>query len=239
MLDKGVPEMGFTLGGLAELGDDAVRCLVARDSAGVVHAVTSWLPVYQAGQVVGWTLDMMRRRPDAGNGMMEFLIASAALRFKEEGAQFLSLSGAPLAHHVPGSRSPLPQRLLDRIGRAIEPVYGFGSLLAFKAKFQPVYRPLMLAYPESAALPGIAVAIARAYLPALTSRQAIHLIRLSLRRTGPRRTGPGGGTAPGPPPATPSAIDPPRPAGAPPAVPPSHRETPVLARRGPGPPEGD
>jgi phosphatidylglycerol lysyltransferase len=204
----------------------------------VVHAVTSWLPVYQAGEAVGWTLDMMRRRPDRGNGLMEFLIASAALRFKEEGAQFLSLSGAPLAHHAPRPRSSVPQRLLDRIGRAIEPVYGFGSLLAFKAKFQPVYRPLMLAYPESAVLPGIAVAIARAYLPALTPRQAVQLIRLSLHRTGSRRSQPGGGTAPGQTPAIPPAGDLPGMAVAPPAVPPAHRHGPVLAGSGPGLPEG-
>ena len=29
---KGLPEMGFTLGGLDELDDDAVRCLVAVDA---------------------------------------------------------------------------------------------------------------------------------------------------------------------------------------------------------------
>jgi len=196
--DKGVPEMGFTLGGLTELGGDDVRCLVAQDSEGRVHAGTSWLPVYRCGHVVGWTLDMMRRRPDAPNGLMEFLIASAALRFRQEGARFLSLSAAPLARHDPQPEASWAQRVLDRVGHAVEPVYGFGSLLAFKAKFQPVYRPLMLAYPESAALPGIAVAIVRAYLPALTVRQAVRLVRLTLRHPGRRAAGPPGPAAPAP-----------------------------------------
>ncbi|NUT38211.1 MAG: DUF2156 domain-containing protein, partial [Hamadaea sp.] len=44
--DKGMPEMGFTLGGLDELDDPAVRCLVAVDAQRTVHGVTSWLPVY-------------------------------------------------------------------------------------------------------------------------------------------------------------------------------------------------
>ncbi len=189
VLDKGVPEMGFTLGGLAELGDDAVRCLVALDGTGRVHAVTSWLPVYQSGEVIGWTLDMMRRRPDAHNGVMEFLIAKAALRLKDEGAQFVSLSGAPLARNGTHFDLSLPQRLLDRLGHALEPVYGFRSLLAFKAKFQPVYRPLLLAYPESAALPAIAYAIGRAYLPVLTARQALRLARLTLFGSGSRSRG--------------------------------------------------
>jgi len=58
----------------------------------------------------------------------------------------------------------------------MEPVYGFQSLLGFKAKFQPVYQPLYLAYPDPAALGSIATAIGRAYLPHLTSRQALRLL---------------------------------------------------------------
>ena len=57
------------------------------------------------------------------------------------------------------------RQLLDRVGRQLEPVYGFRSLLRFKAKFDPAYRPLYLLYPDPAALPAIGTAIARAYLP--------------------------------------------------------------------------
>jgi len=66
----------------------------------------------------------------------------------------------------------------------MEPVYGFQSLLAFKAKFQPVYQPLYLTYPDPAALGSIATAIGRAYLPHLTSRQALRLLA-KLRRPHP------------------------------------------------------
>jgi lysylphosphatidylglycerol synthetase-like protein (DUF2156 family) len=55
-------------------------------------------------------------------------------------------------------------------------VYGFGSLLAFKAKFQPEYRPLHLCYPDPAALPAIGLAVARAYLPDLTAPQSARLL---------------------------------------------------------------
>lgn len=50
--EKDLPEMGFTLGGLAELDDPAVRLLLAEDAAGRVHGVTSWLPVHDAGACV-------------------------------------------------------------------------------------------------------------------------------------------------------------------------------------------
>jgi phosphatidylglycerol lysyltransferase len=175
--DKGLPEMGFTLGGLDELGDDAVRCVIAVDADRTVHGVTSWLPVYRDGAVTGWTLDFMRRRESGFRGVMEFLIASAALEFQHEGAELMSLSGAPLARLDRGEQPDMLQRLLDISGRALEPVYGFRSLLAFKAKFQPEYRPLYMTFPDAAALPAIASAIGRAYLPTLDTTRTVRLLR--------------------------------------------------------------
>ncbi|RKT54333.1 bifunctional lysylphosphatidylglycerol flippase/synthetase MprF [Saccharothrix australiensis] len=188
--DKGLPEMGFTLGGLEELSGEGVRCLIAVDADRTVHGVTSWLPVYAEGRVVGWTLDFMRRRGSAFTGSMEFLIASAAMTFKEEGAGFVSLSGAPLARLDRGVRACGLQRVLDVTGQLLEPVYGFRSLFAFKAKFQPVYRPMFMAYPDSAALPRIANAVSRAYLPDMSVRQGVRLARLVARRRFGRRLSP-------------------------------------------------
>ena len=183
MADKGLPEMGFTLGGLDELNDPDIRCLIAVGADGTVHGITSWMPVYASGRPVGWTLDFMRRNTEPGTlrGVMEFLIATAATAFREEGAHFVSLSGAPLARLDRGERPTVLQPLLDKIANTMEPVYGFRSLLHFKAKFQPLYQPLYLAYPDPAALGSIAAAIGRAYLPHLTSRQALHLLTKLLR----------------------------------------------------------
>jgi len=173
---KGLPEMGFTLGGIDELDDPQVRCLVAVDAEGQLHGVTSWLPVHDSGSIIGWTLDFMRRSPEGFPGVMEFLIGSAALGLQTEGAQFVSLSGAPLARVDPGAPTGL-QSLLDVMGRTLEPVYGFRSLLAFKAKFGPAYRPLFMAYPETAVLPRIANGISRAYVPRITLRQGLRMFR--------------------------------------------------------------
>jgi len=176
--DKGLPEMGFTLGGLNELNDPNVRCLIAVGADGTVHGITSWMPVYAGGRPVGWTLDFMRRNTEPGTfrGVMEFLIAKAALTFRDEGARFISLSSAPLARLDRGEQPGALQRLLDVIANTMEPVYGFQSLLHFKAKFQPVYQPLYLAYPDPAALGSIATAIGRAYLPHITLRQTVRLL---------------------------------------------------------------
>jgi phosphatidylglycerol lysyltransferase len=187
---RGLPEMRFTLGGVDELADDEVRCLLAVDAQGRVHGITSWLPVYREGSVTAWTLDVMRRSPGGANGVMEFLIATAAQRFRDEGADFVSLSGVPLAHRERSPAAGLP-RLLDRAATWLEPVYGFRALLAFKAKFQPQYRPLYLAYADPAALPAIGSAVLRAYLPELTAGQGLRLAAgcFALRRAASRSDG--------------------------------------------------
>ncbi|MEI4271457.1 DUF2156 domain-containing protein [Klenkia sp. LSe6-5] len=201
---KGLPEMGFTLGGLDELADPAVRCLLSVGPGGRVHGITSWLPATRDGVRVGWTLDLMRRSPGCPPGTMEFLVGTAALTFQAEGCSFVSLSGAPLAFPDDGESDALA-RLLEATGRLVEPVYGFRSLLAFKAKFQPRHRPLWLVHLDPADLPRIARAVSLAYLPHLSAGQAVRLGRALLagrRRPTTRPGGPGpSAPQPGPTPA--------------------------------------
>lgn len=161
---KHTPELGFTLGGVAEAMDPRVRVGIAVDGEGTVHGVTSWLPVLdENGKPRGWTLDMMRRRSDGFRPVVEFMIAEACLTFQAEGAEVVSLSGAPLVRSEQGRPSAI-QKTLDVMGTVMEPLYGFASLHAFKAKFQPRREPLFLVYRGAGDLPRIGVAVLRAYL---------------------------------------------------------------------------
>ena len=184
--DKELPEMGFTLGTVEEALDGDVRIALAVDAEGVVQAALSWLPVYRggadegagAGGVRGWTLDVMRKRNGPGaNNMIEFLIARSALEFKEEGADYVSLSGAPLARSGDDDEVAVLDRGLDLLGQALEPYYGFRSLHQFKSKFNPRIEPVYLCFRDEADLPRIGVAIGRAYLPGATTRQLASLAR--------------------------------------------------------------
>ena len=176
--EKELPEMGFTLGGIDELRDDEVRLMIAVDADDRIVGVTSWLPSYTAGRVTGWTLDFMRRVPDGPNGVMEFLIARSAEQFRADGIEFLSLSTAPLTRANSSSLEDTGiARMLRYIGSRLEPVYGFRSLFNFKRKFQPEFRPVYMAYPDSLSLPAIGLALARAYVPSLSPRQAVQFMR--------------------------------------------------------------
>ncbi|MEV7605471.1 DUF2156 domain-containing protein [Paenarthrobacter sp. NPDC089322] len=182
--DKALPEMGFTLGGLDELKDPEVLCCVAVDDEGLVHGVTSWLPVFTDGTVSGWTLDFMRRRTTGFKGVMEFLIASAVNHFKDDVPQ-ISLSGSPLANagNDPGDGDHTAlDRVLAMLGNALEPMYGFKSLAAFKSRFQPEHRTLYMYYQDPLALPSIGLAVGSAYLPGLSPAQSAGLLRQMVAR---------------------------------------------------------
>lgn len=165
--DQRTPELGFTLGGVTEALDPRVRVALAVDADGLVHGVTSWLPVHGPdGTVRGWTLDMMRRRHDGFRPTIEFLIAEACLAFRAEGAELVSLSGAPLIRSGSGPDLPVGplQRGVDRAARLMEPLYGFASLHAFKAKFQPRPVPLHLVWTRAHHLPLIGLALLVAFV---------------------------------------------------------------------------
>jgi lysylphosphatidylglycerol synthetase-like protein (DUF2156 family) len=187
-----LPELGFTLGGLAEAADPEVRVAVAMDADGLVHGVTSWLPSHRPndGAVTGWTLDVMRRREgaDGFRPVMELLIAASLTRFRDEGCAWASLSASPLAAVSGADRSDAARRtvatdlILRQVAARLEPLYGFRSLHAFKAKFSPRFEPLFLVYPNDLALLRISVALARAYLPDVRLRDLA-----ALRPGRPRR----------------------------------------------------
>ncbi|MEF2976953.1 phosphatidylglycerol lysyltransferase domain-containing protein [Subtercola sp. YIM 133946] len=183
--DKALPEMGFTLGGVDEALDPHVKTALALDENDAVQGVLSWLPVYgdsvEPGEQVikGWTLDLMRRKDDGFKPVMEFLIASSCLHFQQEGALFVSLSGAPLAHADDAGEPSGIDAVLDSLGKILEPLYGFQSLHNFKTKFNPRYERMSLLYRDEADLPKIALGLTRAFLP---NESLLGIARMGLQR---------------------------------------------------------
>lgn len=192
--DKGLPEMRFTLGTVEEALDPEVYVGLAVDGGGNLHGVTSWLPVYgpaaPAGdgdraepRIVGWTLDLMRRRDGGFGPVMEFLIASSALHFSQAGYAFVSLSGAPLVRPDGADAGPVDQ-VLARLGALLEPLYGFSSLHRFKQKFNPRSASLHLLYRDEGDLPRIGIALTRAYLPDASMRDLVTSAAGTAKRSG-------------------------------------------------------
>lgn len=157
---KRLPELGFTLGSLASIENPAVRTYYAMGVAGKVQGFVSWLPMYGTQ---GWALDLMRRRCDAMQGLMEFLIASSILRFQEEGYSSVGLGASPLAP-VQRERQLCPiEKFLHHSIPTFNRFYRFNSLFTFKRKFQPEWKPLYMFYPSIKSFPRVTLALTTLY----------------------------------------------------------------------------
>jgi phosphatidylglycerol lysyltransferase len=156
-------ELGFNLGvfSLEALSD--TRTIVASTADGRVCAFLTWLP-YRGGRAL--VLDAMRRRDDAPAGVMELLIARAALRFKDEGIEAISLATAPLASvDDTGAGTPYDKGV-RLVFDHFSGFYGYRSLFQFKKKFNPTWEGRYLVFPRPDLLPRVVWALVRVHTSA-------------------------------------------------------------------------
>ena len=142
-------ELGFTLSRhgdvLDQLADGATDLWSVAGPDGTIWAWCTWRH-YRNG--AARVIDIMRRRPDAPNPAMDFLLATTLEHYREDGVALASLASVPRSHG----------RLADRI-------YPTRSLRAYKQKFAPRWEPRWLAIPRRWQEPFAQLAIARAYCP--------------------------------------------------------------------------
>ena len=101
------------------------------------------------------SVDLMRHRPDAPNGVMDYLFTELMLWGRGEGYRWFNLGMAPLSGLEGDGDSPLWRRLATLVFRHGEHFYNFRGLRAYKQKFGPAWTPLYLASPGGVALPAI------------------------------------------------------------------------------------
>lgn len=174
LADKGGVEMGFSMGRFGERIDLETVFAVAVDTAGRVHAFTSYVPIYGRN---GWALDLMRRDAESANGAMELMLVRAIERFAAQGDQVLSLGLAPLANTTGEPSTGITQLcyfFTSRFGGLAKAE----SLYNFKRKFHPHWESRYLVYPNTVALPRVGLALVAAHL----SRQWLPWARLASRQ---------------------------------------------------------
>jgi lysyl-tRNA synthetase class 2 len=127
----------------------------ARDG-GRVEGFLRFVAVY--GEEPGYSLDLMRRRPDATNGMTEFLIAKAALALGARGFQRVSLSFAAWGRLLDlAEGAGIPRRLQRLMAKGLNPFFQIQSLRDFNQKFGPEWVPRSVVIDEVSDLPRIAM----------------------------------------------------------------------------------
>lgn len=101
-------------------------------------------------------LDLMRYLPEAPAGTMDFLLTELMLTLRDRGFAEFSLGMAPFSGIEPHQHSPWSARLGSLLFRHGGHFYNFEGLRAFKAKFDPQWRPRYLAAPPRANLLAVA-----------------------------------------------------------------------------------
>ena len=146
---------------------------IATTGSGEPCAFVTFLPVYgslaagatptggQSGvEGWGWTLDLMRRTPDAPPGVIELLLVRAIERFKSCGAHMVSLGLAAMAD-TRQEMTPGQGRLAGFVTDRLHLLESRRSLFNFKQKFHPRWESRYVVASSSLALPKIALAILR------------------------------------------------------------------------------
>jgi phosphatidylglycerol lysyltransferase len=117
--------------------------VVVRDPSGRLVGFLNEVPGVRPGVA---TIDLMRHRRDAPNGLMDYLFSELLLRLHQEGYRWFSLGLAPLAGVGNGALAALPERLGHELFEHASAVFSFKGLRAYKAKFEPVWEERYLAY---------------------------------------------------------------------------------------------
>jgi lysyl-tRNA synthetase, class II len=150
----GAEERGFTM----ELGQevegtegDFVIAIAREKGGGRVVGFLRFVPCY--GSDPGYSLDLMRRRPDSANGLTEFLIAHAALSLGASGVERLSLNFAAWGRLLDESEGMgIGSRIQRRVAKALNPFFQIQSLRDFNAKFDPEWLPRSIVIEDPADL---------------------------------------------------------------------------------------
>ncbi len=150
-------ERGFTVGQFdADYLRSTTVIAVRHHDTGRIAAFANVVDSFRSS--VG-NFDLMRRDPDAPNGVMEFLFVALIERFRAEGRTGMTLGLAPMAGITGDTTRDRAMRLAYERG---ERLFNYQGLRRFKEKWSPRWEPRYLGYRSEADLPRVALAIARA-----------------------------------------------------------------------------
>jgi phosphatidylglycerol lysyltransferase len=147
-------ERRFTLGRFDPIYVASTRVYAALDEKGHIVAFLNLIPSYRSGLA---TVDLMRRRREGINGVIDYLFAKVFLELRTEGFERFSLG------MVPGIRADehpsAVEKVIDWTMRRFPALFRAESLRRFKAKYADAWEPRYTIYRSQWDLPRLALAL--------------------------------------------------------------------------------
>ena len=151
LAEKKTREKGFSLGFFAEKYINQFQVAVVRRGGRIVSFSNLWT----TGHKEELSVDLMRHRSDAPNGVMDYMFLHLILWGQQQGYGTFNLGMAPLS----GLENRSLGTVWNRVGALAyqfgENFYNFQGLRQYKEKFDPLWEPMYLASPGGLALPRI------------------------------------------------------------------------------------
>ncbi len=151
-------ERTFTLGLFEEEYVRSTPVVVAADKSGQILAFVNLIRVPTTNEL---TIDLMRRREDAPNGIMDYLFVKLFLYAKEHGYDRFNLGMAPMAGFQEHEEATAEERAIHSFFQQLNFLFSFRGLRQYKAKFVTRWEPRYLIYRSALDLPRIALALRR------------------------------------------------------------------------------
>jgi len=152
----GRKERRFTLGAFDPAYIRSTPLAAAFDAAGKMLAFTNQIPSYRAGEA---TIDLMRHRPDAPAGAMDYLFVKLFLQMKEKGFGRFSLGLAPMSGFQKNENASVEEKAIHSFFQHLNFLFSYRGLKRYKAKFADAWEPRYSIYRTPLDLARMALAL--------------------------------------------------------------------------------
>lgn len=130
--------------------------ITVEDETGKIMAFANFIPSYQRGEA---TVDLMRHRQDAPNGVMDYLFIKIFLDCRERGFTRFSLGLAPLDGFKEREEATVAERTVYLFLSRMNFIFSFSGIKQFKAKYADTWEPRYLVYSHVFDLPKLGLAL--------------------------------------------------------------------------------
>jgi len=151
-------ERGFMLGKFDAHYVRSTAIYTAVDKDNKIQAFVNIIPSYHKGEI---SVDLMRHRTSALNGIMDYLFIKVFLHYKEKGFERFNFGMAPMSGFQENEEATAEERAVHFFFQRLNFLFSYSGLRHYKAKFATFWEPRYLIYRNVFDLPRLAIALDR------------------------------------------------------------------------------